>query len=673
MNQILLSFSRFLLFLFAFSISSLNLPAKRRPNIIFFLVDDLGQRDVGCYGSQFHETPAIDQLAKEGMRFTNAYATCHVCSPSRASILTGKYPARTNLTEWLGGRPERDYEPLHHGEKLTALPAEEVTLAETLKHHGYATANYGKAHVSMDPKTYGFDEEITGWVRSYHYPFGEAYNKKLPAKEGDYYTDKLTDAALDFIERNQDEPFFVHLEHFAVHDPIQGRPDLVEKYRKKLAAMPEQKGPDFILEPNPDGQPLTEEELKALAANDELQAHQDARVWWVKQKQDNVEFAGMLEATDESLARIRAKLKKLGLEENTIIIFTGDNGGMSASNQYRGIKNSREALDSRFASSNLPLRGAKGWNYEGGIRVPLVVHWPGKTQANTTSQAVVTGTDFYPTLLEMLGLPALPDQHKDGRSFVPALEAKPYERGPIYWHFPHYSNHGYQSPNGAIRSGRYKLIEYYENGTVQLFDLENDIGERKDLKKSKPEIAQKLKKMFHDWRKKVDAKMPYPKTATSKPAPGARSAKPVDEPHNSASNMPIDVKKFAPGWMIKNWGGPGMKPGLRKEWGGRKNVLLTHPLARDTPCVLFHRINVPLGKKTALTFSVNNHPKGNWTLVVRIAGDEVLQKPIEASSWQEFQFDLTKYAGKTINIELENRASDWSFEAAYWSQIKLVK
>ena len=263
---------------------------------------------------------------------------------------------------------------------------------------------------------------------------------------------------MDFIERNQDQPFFVHLEHFAVHDPIQGRPDLVEKYRKKLAAMPEQKGPDFILETNQDGPALTEEELKALAKNDELKAHQDARVWWVKQKQDNAEFAGMLEATDESLARIRAKLKKLGLEENTIIVFTGDNGGMSASNQYRGINHQRKSLDAQFASSNLPLRGAKGWNYEGGIRVPLVVHWPGKTQANTTSQAVVTGTDFYPTLLEMLGLPALPDQHQDGRSFVPALKAKPYERGPIYWHFPHYSNHGYQSPNGAIRSGRYKLI-----------------------------------------------------------------------------------------------------------------------------------------------------------------------------------------------------------------------
>ena len=167
---------------------------KRKPNVVFFLVDDLGQRDVGCYGSQFHETPAIDQLAKEGILFNNAYSTCHVCSPSRASILTGKYPARSNLTEWMGGRPERDYELLHHGEKLTALPDEEVTLAETLKRHGYATANYGKAHLRVDPKAYGFDEEITGWVRSYHYPFGGAYNEKLPAKKGDYYTDKLTDA-----------------------------------------------------------------------------------------------------------------------------------------------------------------------------------------------------------------------------------------------------------------------------------------------------------------------------------------------------------------------------------------------------------------------------------------------------------------------------------------------
>ena len=507
-------------------IACVQLYAAQKTNVVFFLVDDLGQRDLGCYGSQFYETPAIDQLAKEGMLFDNAYATCHVCSPSRASILTGKYPARTNLTEWLAGRPEREYEQLHHAEKLTSLPDEEITLAETLKQHGYATANYGKAHLRKDPKTYGFDEAITGWVKSYYHPFGGEYNKSLLANAGDYYTDKLTDAAIDFIERNKDKPFFVHLEHFSVHDPIQGRKDLVEKYEKKLASMPHQEGPDFILEPNPDGSTLSGDELKTLEKDDSSETHQNARVWWVKQKQDNIEFAGMVEATDQSLGRIRAKLKELGLEKNTIIIFTADNGGMAASNQYRGISQPHEGLDKYFASSNLPLRGAKGWNYEGGIRVPLIVYWPGKTQPDSMSHAIVTGTDYYPTLLDMLKLPALPDQHRDGKSFVPALKAEDYDRGAVYWHFPHYSNHGFQSPNGAIRFGRYKLIEYYENGTVQLFDLENDIGEQNDLAGSYPAVTKKLKKMLHQWRNDVDAKMPYPKTATSKPAPGSRVAKP---------------------------------------------------------------------------------------------------------------------------------------------------
>ena len=503
-----------------------SVTSARQPNVVFFLVDDLGQRDVGCYGSQFYETPAIDQLAKEGVLFENAYSTCHVCSPSRASILTGKYPARTNLTEWLGGRPERDYERLHHGEKLTSLPDEEQTLAETLHKHGYATANYGKAHLSKAPTTYGFDEAITGWVKSYYHPFSPAYTKSLPSNKGDYYTDKLTDAAIDFIQRNKDKPFFVHLEHFSVHDPIQGRTDLVQKYQQKLAAMPTPKGPDFILEPNPDGPAVSADKLKELERNDDSATHQAERVWCVKQKQDNVEFAAMVEATDQSLGRIRAKLQELGLEKNTIIIFTSDNGGMAASNQYRGIHHPRDSLNSRYASSNLPLRGAKGWNYEGGIRVPLIVHWPDQITPNSKSQAIVTGTDYYPTLLEMLNLPALPNQHQDGQSFVPALKAQDYQRGPIYWHFPHYSNHGFQSPGGAIRAGRYKLLEYYENGTVQLFDLENDIGEQNDLAKSKPEIADRLTKMLHDWRDEVDAKMPYPKTATSKPAPGARVAKP---------------------------------------------------------------------------------------------------------------------------------------------------
>ncbi len=495
--------------------------AAKQPNIIFFLVDDLGQRDLGCYGSQFYETPAIDQLAAEGMLFVNAYSTCHVCSPSRASILTGKYPARTNLTEWLGGRPERPYEALHHGEKITALPDSEQTLAETLKAHGYATANYGKAHLNRDPTTYGFDEAITGWVRSYYHPFSPAYNQKLPAREGDYFTDKLTDAALDFIERNKERPFFVHMEHFSVHDPIQGRRDLVRKYERKLAAMPQQPGPDYILEPNPDDPPPSAAELQQLADDDRQDLHQQKRVWWVKQKQDNPEFAAMVEATDQSLARIRAKLRELELEDNTIIIFTADNGGMSASNQYCGIDHPDAVLNARFASSNLPLRGAKGWNYEGGIRVPLIVQWPGQLPPGSRSQAIVTGTDFYPTLLEMLDLPLLPEQHQDGRSFVPALRQQPYDRGAIYWHFPHYSNHGYQSPNGAIRAGRYKLIEYYENSTVQLFDLHDDIGEQNDLAVSQPDIVTRLRQQLHTWRRDVDAKMPYPRTAKSRPAPGA--------------------------------------------------------------------------------------------------------------------------------------------------------
>ena len=290
--------------------------------------------DVGCYGSSFYETPAIDQLAKEGVLFNNAYSTCHVCSPSRASILTGKYPARTNLTDWGGGRPERDYEKLHSGERVSRLPVDEQTLAETLRRHGYATANYGKTHVGRDPKTFGFDEAIAGWVTSYYYPFGKAYDKTLPAKEGDYFTDKLTDVALDFIERKKDQPFFVHMEHFAVHDPIQGRRDLVAKYQKKLDAMPAQRGQIILLKEIRMNPELTEEELEAIVANKSHALCKEKRAWWVSQKQENFEYAALVEAMDESLARIRAKLKELDLEENTIIVFTSDNGGLAATERF---------------------------------------------------------------------------------------------------------------------------------------------------------------------------------------------------------------------------------------------------------------------------------------------------------------------------------------------------
>jgi arylsulfatase A len=642
--------------------------ADRPPNVVFFLVDDLGQRDVGCYGSRFHETPFIDRLATEGMLFHNAYSTCHVCSPSRASILTGKYPARINLTDWLGGRPERDYEKLHSAKRLGSLPDEERTLAETLKAHGYVTANYGKAHLNRDPKTYGFDEAITGWVRSYYHPFSRSYTGKLPSKPGDYYTDKLTDAAIDFIERNKNKPFFVHLEHFAVHDPIQGRKDLVEKYKKKLASMPAKDGAAYVLETNPDGPTLSAEELEAIAKNQDFNNTQDKRVWWVKQRQDNVEFAGMLEAVDQSLGRIRAKLKEFGLDQNTIIVFTSDNGGMAASNQYREISKPRNFLDRRFATSNLPLRGAKGWNYEGGIRVPLVVYWPGQIKSNTKSDAIVTGTDYYPTLLEMLGLPTLPKQHVDGKSFVPALKGKDHDRGAIFWHFPHYSNHGYQSPNGAIRLGKYKLIEYFENGTIQLFDLDNDIGEKHDLSRKDPEIAKKLLNLLHAWRKDVDAQMPAVKSANATRQP--KSSQP--EPTQSASkNLAADVERFAAGWKVRDWGGPKMNPGLRSEWRGRKNVLLTHPRSKEAPCVLFRKLKVPAGR-TVLKFAVTNHPQGDWDLVVRVNGKKVVASSIADSKWKPLSIDLSDHAGKTVEIELENRASGWSFEAAYWSGLRLV-
>ena len=270
-------------------------------------------------------------------------------------------------------------------------------------------------------------------------------------------------------------------------------------------------------------------------------------------------------------------------------------------------------------------------------------------------------------------MPTLPNQHVDGVSFLPALRGKAHDRGAIYWHFPHYSNHGYQSPGGAIRLGKYKLLEYYENGSVQLFDLEKDIGEQNDLSKAKPDVKAKLLKMLHEWRREVDAKMPYPKTATSKPAKGSRviNTKPGNNP-KSGSNLASDVATFAPGWKVRDWGGPAMKPGLRTQWDGRKKVLLTHPLSKTTPCVLSRKIEVPRGKKTMLELEVTNHPKGNWRLGVLVNGKEALSEDITETKWRKFQIDLSKHAGKTVSVELLNQATGWSHEAAYWSRIKLV-
>jgi arylsulfatase A-like enzyme len=298
-----------------------------------------------------------------------------------------------------------------------------------------------------------------------------------------------------------------------VHDPIHGRPDLVEKYKKKLAAMPPQPGPDFILEGNPDSLTYpTRAELDELIKQPE---YRDTYTSYandlvkVKQKQDNVEFAGMVESVDQSLGTLMAKLKEHGLEDDTIVIFMSDNGGMSVMNGTPHFETTKDKIDTRASTSNLPLRGAKGWLYEGGIRVPMIVKWPQQGKAGIVCDEPVISTDFFPTLLEMVGVD-YDANGIDGKSFTRLVKGQKMDRGPIYWHFPHYSNHGMQSPGGGIRDGDYKLLEYFENGTVQLFNLEKDIGEQKDLATIEPGKAKELTRKLHQWRKQVDAQMMTP-------------------------------------------------------------------------------------------------------------------------------------------------------------------
>lgn len=493
----------------------------KNPNVVFFLVDDLGWMDVGCYGSKFYETPNIDRLAKEGVRFTNAYSACHVCSPTRASIITGKYPATLHLTDWLPGRNDFPFQKFKNAVINQHLPYAEITIAEALKKQGYATALFGKWHLGEDPsipEAHGFDLHIPqnwqkGWPNGgYHFPF------KLDGiadKEGDYLTDRLTDEALKFVEKNRDTPFLLYLSHFAVHDPIQGRPDLVQKYREKLKKISTQEGAPFVLEGNPDDPDhVDQKEALKMLQEDKYRVYSQLpkQMVKIKQQQDNVQFAAMVESMDESLGRVMARLEELGLADNTIVIFVSDNGGMSAANfgnPKRVVPENK--LDVAFSTSNLPLRGGKGWLYEGGIRVPMIVKWPGHGKKGTSCDVPVISVDFYPTILDMLGLKVPTGQKPDGVSIASLVRGeKKLVRDAIYWHFPHYSNHGMQSPGGAIRSGDYKLLEYFENMTVQLYNLKEDLSEQNDISSSNPKKADELRTKLHQWRAKVDAQMMEP-------------------------------------------------------------------------------------------------------------------------------------------------------------------
>ena len=461
-------------------------PPARKLNFVFFLIDDMGWTDAGCYGSSFYETPGIDRLAASGMRFTDAYAACPVCSPTRASIMAGKYPARLNLTDWIGGRRAGKLIPptyLHH------LPLEETTVAEALKQAGYTTGFFGKWHLGSKgyyPDDQGFDLNLGGHERGsppggYFSPYR---NPKLPdGPKGEYLTDRLTDEALRFLDANSGKPFLLYLSHYAVHTPLQSKKELAAKYQAKAGKLPA-KEPRWGVEGSRK----------------------------VRLVQDHPVYAGMVQSMDESVGSVLDRLEKLGLEGHTAVFFMSDNGGLSTSEGH--------------PTSNLPLRAGKGWLYEGGIREPMIVRWPGVVRPGTTCSAPVISTDFYPTMLEMAGLPLRPEQHADGVSMVPLLKgAAALDRKAIFWHYPHYGNQG-GSPGGAVRAGRYKLIEFYEDDHVELYDLGKDIGETTDLAEKMPEKAAELRGMLHEWRKSVDARMPTPNPNYGKAGPPRPSGKP---------------------------------------------------------------------------------------------------------------------------------------------------
>lgn len=421
-----------------------------KPNIIFILADDLGWTDGGCFGSTFYETPNIDRLAAQGMRFTDNYSACTVCSPSRAAILTGQYPARLHLTDFIPGHV-RTKAKLSVPDWTMHLPLEVPNLAKALKSAGYATASIGKWHLGKEefwPEKQGFDLNIAGCEKGQPPTYFSPYKiQTLPeGPPGEFLSDRLTSEAIKFIEQNKDRPFFIYLPHYAVHSPIMAKPEVSAKYNSKVDKQAPHKNP---------------------------------------------KYAGLIESVDDSVGRLLAKLDELKLSENTIVIFTSDNGGLKA------------------VTSNLPLRAGKGSAYEGGVRVPLIIKWPGVTKPGSVCHEPVIGVDFYPTLLAMAGVMPPPGV-VDGESLEPLLrQSGSMNRDAIYWHYPHYHPNG-ATPYGAIREGDFRLVEFYEDNHVELYNLKDDIGETKDLAATLPDKTAALRQKLHDWRQHVDAQMPTP-------------------------------------------------------------------------------------------------------------------------------------------------------------------
>ena len=450
-----------------------TLSAAERPNIVFILADDLGWRDLSVEGSSFYESPHIDSIANSGMRFTAGYATCQVCSPSRASIMTGKYPARLHITDWIGAAGGTDWK--RNTKLLPAryqhnLPHEDVTLAEAFREAGYRTFFAGKWHLGSEgshPEDHGFEFNVGGHHRgSPPGGFFSPYNnpKMTDGEVGESLPIRLGQETANFIQQHRDEPFLAYLSFYSVHAPIQTDYVRWQKFRTKAASLlqPEHR---FIVD----------------------------RTSPVRQVQDHPLYAGMIAAMDDAVGIVLKTLEQLDLADNTVIVFTSDNGGVSAGDGK--------------ATSNLPLRGGKGRQWEGGIREPYYIKWPGVTDDGQTCSTMVTGTDFYPTLLEIANLEPRPDQHVDGVSLVPLLNGQTLADRPLYWHYPHYGNQGGE-PSSIIRQGDWKLIHYYEDGRHELYNLADDPSEQHDLASQEPDRTSEMYDTLKKWLESVDAAYP---------------------------------------------------------------------------------------------------------------------------------------------------------------------
>ncbi|MDE0739123.1 MAG: sulfatase [Planctomycetota bacterium] len=448
-----------------------------RPNVVVIFVDDLGWTDLGCYGSKFYETPRIDQLAKQGAMFTRAYSSCNVCSPTRASLMTGKYPQRVGFTSWLNPR-----KPSGANSAATYIPVGETTIGEAFQQAGYRTGYIGKWHVGSEkigmPKQHGFDWQMAtakhGLPASYFFP----YKRKKPSaadvpdledgKQGDYLTDALTSKGIGFIRETVKEgkkPFFLILGHYAVHTPIQAPKKLVEKYQAKKKRM------------------YGATALKMIPERFNRK---------VPARQQNPVYAGMMENLDTNVGKVIDALDELGLTKDTIIVFTSDNGGSCM-----------PGLPAKRPTSNYPLRASKGWNYEGGIRIPTFITWPGNIPAMKTAEPVIT-MDLYPTLLELTGCKQLPQQTVDGRSLVPLIhgKTKTLARPFLAWWYPHANGHGTQPCQAILKDG-WKLVHYMKQNETELYRLDKDEGERNDLAKKEPGKTRELLETLNQWVKET--------------------------------------------------------------------------------------------------------------------------------------------------------------------------